>query len=429
MAKEKITKTNTEEIIKNVSNNHEELNVKEFMLKKAADQENIIKETLEKMYEGNVKVEKKHIEKILNIAFDNKDNEVYLPNSLMVSKEGNKLVFSFKKRKYGLLIIVFFASFLLLSGFATYTGVQFWKMRNMNIDLDGDGVADLNISLNNNGICDINCDTNNDRRPDVNIDYHSNRNPMFNVKQSDGTIKVNVNLDTNGDGVCDINCDSNNDGWPDYNIDFDGDGIADLDRDINGDKIKDLDIDLDGDGICDLNCDTTKNNKCDNKCTSIEITNNGNGLSSSTGNSGFNIASASLLVVYENIDSVSATMIYPDDQPEGEDITTTIPDIKFFVTNTTDNELEFNIDWTDITNTYTSENFQFKLTRNNQTLIDWKAVPTSDSTMTTLRIPANAKQTFVVSFRLHGTNDDQYYDQGKIFKGRIFVDINKDETE
>jgi len=427
MAKEKTTEKNTEDIKKNVSGNHEELNVKDFMLKTAKEQENILKEILEKMYEGNIKVEKKHIEKVLNIAFDNKDNEVYLPNSLKVSKEGNKLLFTFKKRKYGLLLIAFLAAFLLLSGFATYTGVQFWVMRTMNIDLDGDGVADLNISLNNNGICDVNCDTNHNGKPDVNIDYHSNRKPMFNIKLPDGTVKENINIDTNNDGKCDINCDSNKDGWPDYNIDYDGDGVADLDRDINGDTIKDLDIDLDGDGRCDLNCDTSKNNKCDEKCTSMEITNNGNGLSSSKGNSGFNIASASLLVVYENIDAVTATMIYPDDQPAGEDINTEIPDIKFFVTNTTDNELEFNIDWTDVVNTYTSDNFQFRLVRNNATIIDWKAVPKSNSNMTTLKIPANTQQTFVVSFRLHGINDDQYYDQGKIFKGRIFVDINKNE--
>lgn len=84
--------------------NKETINIKEFMLLKSGEQDKLIEETLNNMYENNAEITKKHIEKVLNVAFDNKDNEIYLPHSLCVKKDGNKLLFSFQKRNKALII-------------------------------------------------------------------------------------------------------------------------------------------------------------------------------------------------------------------------------------------------------------------------------------------------------------------------------------
>ena len=173
--------------------NKDTFNLKEFMLLKNNEQDKLIKDTLNKLYEEELDIKNKYIEKVLNVAFDNKDNEMYLPYNLCVKKEGNKLIFNFVKSKNTPLFIIFFLGFLFLCGFATYSGIKFLRYTNLNIDLNGDGIADLNIDLDGDGICDINCDTNKDKKPDLNIDYQGNRKAIFNVKREDGTIFNKIN--------------------------------------------------------------------------------------------------------------------------------------------------------------------------------------------------------------------------------------------
>ena len=415
MAKEKTNK-------KNVSGNKEVIELKEFLLLKAKDQETKIKETLDKMYEGNIEVEKKHIEKVLNIAFDAKDNETYLPDNLRVQKDGNKLVFTFKKKKMVGLILLFILGFLFLGGAATYTGIQYLSRSQLNIDLDDDGVPDLNIDKNDDGICDLNCDTNNDNKPDWNIDFHANKRAIFNVVQKNGKIFNQVNRDTNGDGICDINCDTNDDGWPDVNIDYNGDNTIDLDRDIDGDGIKDLDIDFNGDGVCDLNCDANKDDICDSKCTNMKFENNGNGTSSSQGTGEIDAATADLVVIFDSVDRISADFIFPDDQPD-ENID--IPDLTFSVRNTTDKTLYYNIEWTDIYNDFETNNFWFKVSStNNGYNRDWRTAPfTSGRMASNVAIAPRTTQQYTMSFTLHGTGEEQNEDQGRTFRGRVIVDI------
>ena len=47
--------------------NKETINIKEFMLQKSGEQDKLITDTLDKIYEGNVEVTKKHLEKVLNV--------------------------------------------------------------------------------------------------------------------------------------------------------------------------------------------------------------------------------------------------------------------------------------------------------------------------------------------------------------------------
>ena len=252
----------------------EVLDLKEFLLLKTKEQDEKIKGILNEFYEEKVDITKNMIEKVLNIAFDVSDNEIYLPHSLRIEKIGSRLIFSFKEKSNLLLIILFLLGFFLVGGFATYTGIHYLRLSQLNVDLDGDGVADLNIDLDEDGICDINCDTNKDGKPDRNIDYKGNRKAIFNVQREDGSIFNPINQDTNNDGVCDLNCDTDGDGWPDINIDLDGDGVADLNIDVDGDKVPDINIDTNGDGVSDVNIDNDGDGKCDVNCVDNSSQNN-----------------------------------------------------------------------------------------------------------------------------------------------------------
>lgn len=400
--------------------NKETINIKEFMLLKSGEQDKLITDTLDKIYEGNVEVTKKHLEKVLNVAFDNKDNETYLPHSLCVKKDGNKLIFAFKKKNTAL-IILFLLGFLFIAGFATFTGVQFLAKEKLNIDLNGDGIADLNIDLDDDGICDINCDTNDDGKPDRNIDYRGNRKATFNVLVENKDTLFNEMNQMDENGKCKLNCDTNNDGWPDTNIDIDGDGKADLNIDIDNNGLPDLNIDTNGDGVADINIDDDGDGKCDRLCASVS---DNKGGMTTIGGGNVNIDTAALIVAFESGVDINVSNLYPDDQND-PDVNTTVPDVKFTIINTTSKALHYNLDWINVENTFTSGNFMTKIFGDNGGYkADWASAPTTNNRFANnIEIPAYTTQNYVLSFKLRGIGTEQNFDQGKIFKGRVAVDL------
>ncbi len=400
--------------------NKETINIKEFMLQKSGEQDKLITDTLDKIYEGNVEVTKKHLEKVLNVAFDNKDNETYLPHSLCVKKDGNKLIFAFKKKNTAL-IILFLLGFLFIAGFATFTGVQFLAKEKLNIDLNGDGIADLNIDLDDDGLCDINCDINDDGKPDKNIDYRGNRKPTFNVLVENKDTLFNEMNQMDEKGKCKLNCDTNNDGWPDTNIDIDGDGKADLNIDIDNNGLPDLNIDTNGDGVADINIDDDGDGKCDRLCAMVS---DNKGGMTTIGGGNVNIDTAALIVAFESGADINVSNLYPDDQND-PDVNTTVPDVKFTIINTTSKALHYNLDWINVENTFTSGNFMTKIFGDNGGYkADWASAPTTNNRFANnIEIPAYTTQNYVLSFKLRGIGTEQNFDQGKIFKGRVAVDI------
>ncbi len=400
--------------------NKETINIKEFMLQKSGEQDKLITDTLDKIYEGNVEVTKKHLEKVLNVAFDNKDNETYLPHSLCVKKDGNKLIFAFKKKNTAL-IILFLLGFLFIAGFATFTGVQFLAKEKLNIDLNGDGIADLNIDLDDDGLCDINCDTNDDKKPDKNIDYRGNRKPTFNVSVENKDTLFNEMNQMDENGKCKLNCDTNNDGWPDTNIDIDGDNKADLNIDIDNNGLPDLNIDTNGDGVADINIDDDGDGKCDRLCASVS---DNKGGMTTIGGGNVNIDTAALIVAFESGADINVSNLYPDDQND-PDVNTTVPDVKFTIINTTSKALHYNLDWINVENTFTSGNFMTKIFGDNGGYkADWASAPTTNNRFANnIEIPAYTTQNYVLSFKLRGIGTEQNFDQGKTFKGRVAVDI------
>lgn len=400
--------------------NKETINIKEFMLQKSGEQDKLITDTLDKIYEGNVEVTKKHLEKVLNVAFDNKDNETYLPHSLCVKKDGNKLIFAFKKKNTAL-IILFLLGFLFIAGFATFTGVQFLAKEKLNIDLNGDGIADLNIDLDDDGLCDINCDTNDDGKPDKNIDYRGNRKQIFNVLVENKDTLFNEMNQMDEKGKCKLNCDTNNDGWPDTNIDIDGDNKADLNIDIDNNGLPDLNIDTNGDGVADINIDDDGDGKCDRLCASVS---DNKGGMTTIGGGNVNIDTAALIVAFESGADINVSNLYPDDQND-PDVNTTVPDVKFTIINTTSKALHYNLDWINVENTFTSGNFMTKIFGDNGGYkADWASAPTTNNRFANnIEIPAYTTQNYVLSFKLRGIGTEQNFDQGKTFKGRVAVDI------
>lgn len=400
--------------------NKETINIKEFMLQKSGEQDKLITDTLDKIYEGNVEVTKKHLEKVLNVAFDNKDNETYLPHSLCVKKDGNKLIFAFKKKNTAL-IILFLLGFLFIAGFATFTGVQFLAKEKLNIDLNGDGITDLNIDLDDDGLCDINCDINDDGKPDKNIDYRGNRKPTFNVLVENKDTLFNEMNQMDEKGKCKLNCDTNNDGWPDTNIDIDGDGKADLNIDIDNNGLPDLNIDTNGDGVADINIDDDGDGKCDRLCASVS---DNKGGMTTIGGGNVNIDTAALIVAFESGADINVSNLYPDDQND-PDVNTTVPDVKFTIINTTSKAIHYNLDWINVENTFTSGNFMTKIFGDNGGYkADWASAPTTNNRFANnIEIPAYTTQNYVLSFKLRGIGTEQNFDQGKIFKGRVAVDI------
>ena len=400
--------------------NKETINIKEFMLQKSGEQDKLITDTLDKIYEGNVEVTKKHLEKVLNVAFDNKDNETYLPHSLCVKKDGNKLIFAFKKKNTAL-IILFLLGFLFIAGFATFTGVQFLAKEKLNIDLNGDGIADLNIDLDDDGLCDINCDTNDDGKPDKNIDYRGNRKPTFNVLVENKDTLFNEMNQMDENGKCKLNCDTNNDGWPDTNIDIDGDGKVDLNIDIDNNGLPDLNIDTNGDGVADINIDDDGDGKCDRLCASVS---DNKGGMTTIGGGNVNIDTAALIVAFESGADINVSNLYPDDQND-PDVNTTVPDVKFTIINTTSKALHYNLDWINVENTFTSGNFMTKIFGDNGGYkADWASAPTTNNRFANnIEIPAYTTQNYILSFKLRGIGTEQNFDQGKIFKGRVAVDL------
>lgn len=400
--------------------NKETINIKEFMLQKSGEQDKLITDTLDKIYEGNVEVTKKHLEKVLNVAFDNKDNETYLPHSLCVKKDGNKLIFAFKKKNTAL-IILFLLGFLFIAGFATFTGVQFLAKEKLNIDLNGDGIADLNIDLDDDGLCDINCDINDDGKPDKNIDYRGNRKQIFNVLVENKDTLFNEMNQMDENGKCKLNCDTNNDGWPDTNIDIDGDGKVDLNIDIDNNGLPDLNIDTNGDGVADINIDDDGDGKCDRLCASVS---DNKGGMTTIGGGNVNIDTASLIVAFESGADINVSNLYPDDQND-PDVNTTVPDVKFTIINTTSKALHYNLDWINVENTFTSGNFMSKIFGDNGGYkADWASAPTTNNRFANnIEIPAYTTQNYILSFKLRGIGTEQNFDQGKIFKGRVAVDL------
>ena len=358
--------------IRKIQNNRETLDLKEFMLLDGKKQSEKIEEILKLMYEDTLEVSEKHVEKVLDICFEPKDKEIYLPYSLQVSKKDNELIFEFKEQKNFWLLLFLIFGFLLGILAATYIGINILRSSQFNIDINDDGIPELNLDLDDDNVCDVNCDTTGNKKPNTNIDYANSRKPVFNVIKDGKELFNKTNQDLDGDGVCDLNCDDDNDG------------------------------------------------DCDRNCIEVGVITNGGSLVS--GNNTMELNTASLIVIFERESAITSNNLYPDDQPG--DVNKTIPEIVFSVENYSDQVLTYKIEWLIAENTFTSNNMWYKIEGSNGGYShDWQTLPKQDSLIKdNITIQPGAKHVYTVSLTLHGINDIQNYDQGKRISARVKVE-------
>ena len=387
-----------------------------------------IEDTLKEIYGDNLKITRHQVLKVLRLTLNPKDDYIYLPYNLKVSKEKLLLNFTYKKKKdisVGFLIFGIWLFIFALIG-ATYAGVKYLSLADLNKDIDGDGIADINIDINNDNIAEINIDTNNDKKPEINIDYKGNRKSVFNIDTNgDGKADSNLVNDATVDKKCSINCDTNGDGWPDLNLDLDGDGIVDTDKDTDGDGVADLNLDVNGDGICDIMCDTDGDNLCDQNCINTSEPGKQNGSSTMTGDPNIEASTPLLIINYIEGVTVNVQDLMPDDQPNYNTGTVVKPYKTFTVENASAYPIIYSLKWDVTYNTFVSSNFKFKVeSTNGGPNLGYRTVPkTSDYLVQNITIAAKVKQKYTISFNLEGTNSPQNEDQGKIFQGSIKVEV------
>ena len=405
-----------------------EIDLTKFNLLSDKEQYDEIKKILVDIYKDNLKINRKQVMKVISLTLTTGDDYTYLPHSLKVSKEKLKLKFEVVPKKgigLGIIIAAFWALLFSIVG-ATYAGVYYWSIKDLNKDIDNDGIADINIDIDGDKKADINVDTDKDNKPNLNIDYKGNRKGVFNIDyDNDGKADYNlVNDATDKNTVCKINCDTNGDGWPDLNIDLDGDGTPDLDIDTDNDGIPDLNLDIDGDGRCDVMCDTDGDGKPDTNI--IESPNGGgkhNGSSSTTGTPDTNQETASLILKFIDGETLSIEGIMPDDQPYYN------ADIKPYKTFTVENlsnvDLTYSIIMVVGYNTFTSNNFKYKLDgTNGAPSFGYIVAPKTNTYIAeNVRIAKKTTQKYRVTFNLEGTNSPQNEDQGKEFSATFKIEV------
>lgn len=405
----------------------EVINLLSFNRLESNKQDELIKNTLEKLYGGNLAVTKKYVLKCIKLTFSRDDDEIYLPMNLKVEKRQNELIFEFKQKKPVSIIILIIAAMIFIAIGATFSAITLLSRTNLNKDIDGDGIADINIDIDGDEIADINIDINDDDIPDINIDYKGNRMAIFN-KDVAGNLVATYNLinqDTNQDGKCDLNCDLDGDGWPDINIDYYGESIANLDIDTDNDKVPDLNIDTNGDHICDVNCDTDNDGICDEFCIKALTHVPGSGTSIDTGgNPNVDSSTVNVLLIYNSGEAVDTKGLYPDDQPDYEPM----PDKIITVENTSSYPAIYSLRWRVVTNTFISNNFKYKVVATNGGVgFDWRTAPKDTMVFVNkVIIPPKTVQKYTISMKLQGLNQPQNYDQGKKFIGYVEAFIPND---
>lgn len=269
-------------------------------------------------------------------------------------------------------------------------------MASLNVDFNGDGIPEINIDTNNDGKADVNIDTDGDSIPDINLDYNGDLIADFNLdtdndRKPDKNL-VNIKLNDNND--CDLNC-NNGKGMPYYNIDLDNDGICDLYCDVDGDKQADFNLDTDGDYKADSNVVDMKNftnNTTNDTIDIIEGTNE-------------------YIIKFLGKNDLNKDLLTAGYNKEK----------KIIVTNKTGKDLEFNIAWNELVNDYYYYNRPyFGVSLNGETLIDANvsqlpyANVRGEVFMSNMKIKNNESQEFTFKYKIKKSNYSEM-DTGKIF--------------
>lgn len=323
-----------------------------------------------------------------------------------------------------------------------------------NIDIDGDGLPDLNITKGNDNYCIKNCDTNYDGKADYKIEYNKNSTHQISIR--------NINLDIDFDGICDVNCDTNYDLYPDYNVDTTGDNMPDVNIDYDGDGVPDFNIDTDGDGfpdknitahydgVCNWNCDDKENpvnhgNNCTVNCDTdddglpdLNVDLNGDGVCDINCDNGNTFVDKNGDYLIDSEDKTKDMIIDKNDKSSfyvlnpidivASDIEPGWEDIYVLtITNNTHYAMNYKLYWDEVINEFSDQNnLDYYITRNGGKFIDVSFFPREYNIIRdNILIRANTTVKYVLKASWKENGTDQSIDAGKHFKSKLRVETKK----
>ena len=185
-----------------------------------------------------------------------------------------------------------------------------------------------------------------------------------------------------------------------------------------------MNLDVDGDGKCDIMCDTDGDGKPDtNIIESPEGGGKHNGSSTTTGTPDTNQETASLILNFIDGETLSIEGIMPDDQPNYN--ANIKPYKTFTVENLSNVDLTYSIIMVVGYNTFTSNNFKYKLDgTNGAPSFGYTVAPRTNTYIAqNVKIAKKTTQKYRVTFNLEGTNSPQNEDQGKEFNATFKIEV------
>ena len=145
------------------------LDLIKFNIKSEKEQYAEIERLLKEIYQSDMEVNNKHVYKCIKLTCNPKNDYIFLPHNLKVSKEKLLLKFTIEQKKPISSGWVMFSVWLFLFALigATYAGFAYFSVADLNKDIDGDGIADINVDINHDKIADINIDIDGDGKADL----------------------------------------------------------------------------------------------------------------------------------------------------------------------------------------------------------------------------------------------------------------------
>lgn len=394
------------------------LNVNDFSKLNFIEKNEKIRDLIKKTTGFRNHIKSNDLLKIIDYIDENQTNIMVINKELIIRRDNNEIILSYRKGKVYLKVVIFVVSLILITAIATYAYLLRERLLYVNKDINDDGIPELNIDTDGDGVADVNIDANHDNIPDFNINYMNNGPAVFSIKKDNNYSNL-INQDTNDDRKCDLNCDINEDGWPDVNLDIDGDGVADLFIDSEYKGYATLNIDINGDKFCDINCDTNDDNKCDKNCLDFEVIKY---IDIKNNDAGVNVSTATPKLEL-NGNEIVCNNLYPTDQPQES----VMKECKatFTVENVSSIDASYNLRLLIDENSFTSDNLKYKLTSNNgiSNIPNYVKVPKeSKSILKNIRINSRKVHEYNVSFIIEGTGNSQNYDSGKSLKLKFIIE-------
>ena len=106
-------------------------------------QEKYFEDVFDKIYSGEeIESLRKYALRCIKLTCDPKDNKIHLPYGVMVQKKGNKLYIKIYNNRPWFLYLLFVTILLLAILGASYSSVNYSIIKNLNKDIDGDGIPE-----------------------------------------------------------------------------------------------------------------------------------------------------------------------------------------------------------------------------------------------------------------------------------------------